>query len=61
MTDPLVPFLEFYASMLMQLPKASNDLLMLAPSCIFFAQFNVWIFSDPAKSIMNILELILLF
>lgn len=45
----------------MQFPKANSDLLILAPYCIFLAVFKVWIFSDPAKSIMNILEFILAF
>lgn len=44
--------------MLIQLPNARRDLLMLAPSSIFLAVFRVWIFSLPARSTMNILEVI---
>lgn len=46
-------FLEFYERVVIQFPNAKSDLLMLAPSCIFFEQLSDWIFSEPAKSIMN--------
>jgi hypothetical protein len=49
-------FLEFYASVFIQLPKASKLLLMLAPYCIFLLQFSVCNFYDPAKSIIYSLD-----
>ena len=45
------PLVVFVCSMFMQLPSASSDLLMLAPSCILMPVFPVWAArSEPAKS-----------
>lgn len=50
---------EFYDRVVMQFPKANNDLLMFAPYSIFLEEFKESIFYEPAKSIMNSLAVIL--
>ena len=49
----------FSASALMQLPNASSDLLMLAPSLSLAPLFVVTVaLSDPARSMRDILALV---
>jgi len=54
-------FLELSAKIVMQLPKESKLLLMLAPYCIFLAELRPCNFYDPAKSIINILAVVYVF
>lgn len=52
----IVFFLEFYANVFIQFPKANRLLFIFAPYCIFLEQFKLCNFYDPAKSIIYSLE-----
>lgn len=54
-----VPFFLCCDRILIQFPKASKLLLIFAPSVIPFGVLTGCIFSDPAKSIMNIFAVLL--
>jgi hypothetical protein len=54
-------FLELSAKIVIQFPSESKLLLIFAPYCIFLAEFKPCSFSDPAKSMINILAVVSVF